>query len=122
MKYVGWVHAEHLVTTLQRYHTLKTDWGGTLYCGITLKWDYTRHTVDLSMPGYINVELLKYQHSDHHEPQHVPYQWEKAQYGQTMQYAKPADNSPKLDADGIKKSRKSSGHYSTTSTPWTSPL
>ena len=103
MKYVGRVHAEHLVTTLQKYHTFKTYWGGTLYCGITLKWDYTRHTVKLSMPGYINAELLKYQHTEPRKPQHAPYQWENPQYEQTTQYAKPADNSSKLDANGIKK-------------------
>ena len=34
VKYVGRAHAEHLVTTLRKYHTLKTDWAGTLYCGI----------------------------------------------------------------------------------------
>ena len=37
VKYVGWAHAEHLVTTLCKYHTLKTDWACTLYCGIKLK-------------------------------------------------------------------------------------
>ena len=50
VKYVGKAHAEHLVTTLRKYHTLNTDWVVTLYCGIKLKWDYTRRTVDLSMP------------------------------------------------------------------------
>ena len=36
----------------------------------------------------------------------MPYQWEINQYVETTQYAKPADNSPKLDADGIKKNLK----------------
>ena len=36
---VGRAHTEHLVTTLLKYHTLKTYWDGTLYCGIKLKWD-----------------------------------------------------------------------------------
>ena len=31
VKYVGRAHAEHLVTTLRKYHTLKTDWAGTLF-------------------------------------------------------------------------------------------
>ena len=81
MKYVGRSHAKHLVPTLRNYHTLITDWEGILYCGITLKWDYTRHTVNLSMPGYINAALPKYQHPEPHKPQHAPYQWEKPQYG-----------------------------------------
>ena len=37
VNYVGRAHAENLVTTLQKYHTLKTDWEGTLYCGSNLK-------------------------------------------------------------------------------------
>ena len=76
---------------------------------ITLKWDYTCHTVYLSMPGYINKSLLKYQHPDPHKPQHVPYLWDKPQYRQTTQYAKPADNSPKLDANGIKHTQRFMG-------------
>ena len=83
VKYVGRAHAEHLVTTLRKYHILKTDWGGTLYCRITLKLDYTCYTVNLSIPVYINVALIKYQHPKPLKPQHVPYQWGKPQYGQT---------------------------------------
>ena len=75
MKYFGRVHVEHLVTTLQKYHTLKTDWEGTLYCRITLKWYHTFCTVDLRILGYINVALLKYQHPKPRKPQHAPYQW-----------------------------------------------
>ena len=95
-------NAEHLVTTLRKYHTLKTDWAGTLYCGIKLKWDYTRSTVDLSMPGYIKKTLLKYQHPEPRKPQHAPHNWDKPQYIQTTQYAKPVNKTPKLDAEGIK--------------------
>ena len=71
VKYVGKAHAKHLVTTLRKYHTLKTDWASTLYCGIKLKWDYNRCTVDLSMTGYIKAALIKYQHPDPRKPQHA---------------------------------------------------
>jgi hypothetical protein len=37
-------------------YKMTTDWNGNLYCGITLNWDYTNRTVELSMPGYM---LLK---------------------------------------------------------------
>ena len=106
VKYVSWDHAKHLVNTLLQYHTLKMDWAGTFYCVITLTWDHTRHTVDLNMPGYINADLLNYQHPEPCKSQHAPYLWYKTQYGQTTQYAKPADNSPKLYADGIKHIQK----------------
>ena len=103
---MGRAHAKHLVTTLRKYHTLKTDWASTLYCGIKLKWDYTRRTVDLSMPVYINAALFKYQHPEPRKPQHAPHIWDKPQYGQTTQYAKPVKNTPKLDAEGIKHIHK----------------
>jgi hypothetical protein len=44
VKYVGKHHAEHLLNTLT---------SGTHYCGITLKWDYDKGTVTLTMPGYV---------------------------------------------------------------------
>ena len=106
VKYVGRSHAKHLVTILHKYHNLKTDWAGTLYCGIKLKWDYTRCCVDLSMPGYIKSSLLKYQHPQPRKPQHAPHKWDKPQYGQTTQYAKPVDKTPKLDNEGIKHIQK----------------
>ena len=90
VKYVGRDHAKHLMNTLQQYHTLKTDWAGTLYFGITLKWDYTCHNINLSMTEYINGALPKYQHPKPSKTLHAPYLWEKPQYGQTIQYAKPA--------------------------------
>ena len=106
VKYVGRAHAEHLVTTLRKYHTLKTYWAGTLYCGIKLKWDYTCRTVDLSIPGYIKVVSLKYQHPEPRKLQHAPHRWDKPQYVQTTQYAKPVDKTPKLDNEGIKHIQK----------------
>ena len=109
VNYVGRAHAEHLVTALLKYNTLKTDWSGTLYCGIKLKWDYTRRTVELSMSIYIKAALLKYQHPEPRKPQHAPHKWDKPQYGQTTHYAKPVDKTPKLDAEGIKRIQKAIG-------------
>ena len=54
VKYVGKEHAEHLAKTLEMLYTITTDWEGELYCGLTLKWDYVNHTVDVSMPGYVS--------------------------------------------------------------------
>ena len=58
------------------------------------------------MRRYTNAALLKYKHIEPRKPQHSPYLWDKPQYGQTTQYAKPVDNSPKLDANGIKHIQK----------------
>ena len=41
VKYVGKEHAEHLFGVLKNEYTkIEVDWTGSLYCGITLKWNY----------------------------------------------------------------------------------
>jgi hypothetical protein len=50
VKYVGREHAEHLMTCIKKNYNISSDWNGTAYCGLTLDWDYNKHTVDLSMP------------------------------------------------------------------------
>ena len=54
VNYVGGEHAKHLFNILlENYEGGHEDWGGTKFCGITLKWDYIRRTCELSMPVYI---------------------------------------------------------------------
>ena len=36
IKYVGKEHADHLIAAIEEKYELSTDWGGTLYCGITI--------------------------------------------------------------------------------------
>jgi hypothetical protein len=40
VKYVGNQHADHLRNALLKTYELATDWTGTVYSGMTLKWDY----------------------------------------------------------------------------------
>jgi hypothetical protein len=57
VKYVGTENAQHLVDAITESYGTTIDWAGTLYCGITLKWDYVRRTCELSIPNYvINVK------------------------------------------------------------------
>ena len=54
-------HALHLLQTLRQYYeAVSVDWTGTLYCGITLKWDYAQRTCELSMPGYVQQAVGKF--------------------------------------------------------------
>jgi hypothetical protein len=50
---MGKENAEHLRNALLHSYELTTDWGGTLYSGMTLKWDYQKLTCDISLPGYV---------------------------------------------------------------------
>jgi hypothetical protein len=72
VKYVTEADAHHLRNALLRHYEITTDWGGTVYSGITLKWEYCKSTCDLSMPGYINNVLNKFQHDTPKTPQHTP--------------------------------------------------
>eukprot|EP00804_Cyclotella_cryptica_P011136 CCRYP_020838-RA/>CCRYP_020838-RA protein AED:0.39 eAED:0.39 QI:0/0/0/1/1/1/3/0/399 len=58
-------HAEHLLQALQQHYTVTTDWTGTKFAGIDIKWDYNKRTCRLTMDTYISALLLKYDHPDH---------------------------------------------------------
>jgi hypothetical protein len=57
VKFVNKDNVDHLISSIKKMYTLTKDWTGNLYCGITLEWDYIGRTVDISMPGYIEMKL-----------------------------------------------------------------
>ena len=74
IKYIGCKHLQHLYHALcKETYGIVEDWTGNLYCGITLKWNYEKHHVDLSMPAYVMKQLTKYSHMAPLKPQHCPY-------------------------------------------------
>jgi hypothetical protein len=64
-------------------------------------WDYLAGTVDLSMPGYINTALHKFQHPLPSRPEHTLHAWNKPVFGQTTQQPFPEDNSNHLASTNI---------------------
>lgn len=98
IKYVGQEHAQHLLDCLRTIYTVTTDWDGTKYCGLTLRWDYTNSTCDISMPQYIKKALHRFQHPVPLKPQHAPYAWTAPAYGKQPQASTPHDFSPPLDS------------------------
>jgi hypothetical protein len=92
IQYVGDGHANHLINALEKSYTVSKDWSGSLYCGITLDWDYTSKYITLSMPGYITV-LHKYQQTMPKWPQQAPHIWTVPAYGQRIQYSSIPDES-----------------------------
>ena len=69
IKYISVEDAQHLISTLQLLYTITIDWTGSLYCGLTLLWDYQARTVDVSMPGYVERALVKFLHVPSSRPQ-----------------------------------------------------
>ena len=81
IKYFGKENAKYLIDVLKKYYKMEVDWGGTLCCGITLDWHYVKGYVDISMPGYINKQLVKYKHPPPKRRQDCPYEPHPIKYG-----------------------------------------
>jgi hypothetical protein len=64
------------------------NWEGTRYLGLTINWDYKSHKVHLSMPGYINKALFRFNHTPPDKPQHQPHPHTVSTYDATIQYTK----------------------------------
>jgi hypothetical protein len=94
VKYVGKKHADHLRNALLKTYELTTDWAGTVYYCMTLKWDYKNRTCDISMPGYVSNMLIKFQHDAPKHPQHTPSRYVTPVYGAKTQYATKDDTPP----------------------------
>jgi hypothetical protein len=102
IKYVGKEHADHLLNALEEHYTISTDWTGSLYCGISLDWNYDERYVDLAMPNYVEKQLVRYEHVRPKRPQHCPYAPNPIKYGAKTQDPLPEDESPLLDMKGKK--------------------
>lgn len=103
VKYTSRKDADHLMHALKENYSVSEDWEGTKYCGISLKWDYTQRTCDLSMPSYIDRALQRFAHTPPPRPQHAPHDWQKPNYGAKTQYAPTEDTSAPLDTADTKR-------------------
>jgi hypothetical protein len=103
IKYVGKEHVDHLLQALKQEYEVTEDWSGELYCGITLYWDYKDGTVDLSMPGYVDAALHKFQQKPPTRSEHAPYPARAKLYGAKVQITPEQDTSAALSVDGRKR-------------------
>jgi hypothetical protein len=97
VKYTNKEDVDHLISTLRILYKISIDWTGADYCGLKLAWDYSNRTVDISIPGYIERALHKFQHPDTTRPQHSPHAWLAPAYGAKTQFAPDADTSAALN-------------------------
>lgn len=109
IKYVGKEHADHLIKAIEENYEFSKDWAGQLYCGIKLDWNYEKRTVDLSMPGYIQATLHKYQHPSPKRAQHAPHTWTEPNYGAKQQLTTPEDTATPLNPAQIKRLQQITG-------------
>jgi hypothetical protein len=102
IKYVGEDNLQHLLSAIKEHYAISVDHTGGLYCGITLQWNYKDRYLDISMPGYVEKQLIKYNHPKPTKPQHCPWEPNPRNYGSKTQDSLPIDDSPPLDEKGIK--------------------
>ena len=104
IKYIGKEHADHLIQCFRNhYQELQINWAGKRFCGINLNWDYTNRTCDLSIPGYVEQALHKFQHPTPTKVQDSPYLATVKQYGVKVQLTDPIDTSTRLPTHEIKQ-------------------
>jgi hypothetical protein len=72
---------------------MTTNWTGPTCCGLTLKWDYGKRTVDLSMPNYVANALQRFEHPTPQRKQDTPHTYNQPSYGAHQQLATAPDTS-----------------------------
>ena len=82
-------HAEHLYKALGTKYDISTDWTGNHYCGLAIDWNYNKAYMDISIPGYVQAALQRFQHLSPTKPQQVPHSWATPSYGFKVDYALP---------------------------------
>jgi hypothetical protein len=101
IKYSTLQDAQHLLAALkQHYEAIAVDWEGTLYCSILLNWNYERRTVDLSMPGSIQMALDDFNFTQTNRAEHQPHRHNPPQYGVKTQLTDLTDVTAPLDDKG----------------------
>ena len=113
MGYENNKHALHLQQTLRQYYeAVSVDWTGTLYCGITLKWDYGTRTCELSMPGYVQHAIHKFHTGAEqtNKATDAPHPY-KATKKQGLPMTPAIDDSAKLSPQAIKQLQQIEGTF-----------
>ena len=108
---MGKEHADHLVRVLKENYEISEDWEGKKYIGLTFDWDYIKRQVHVSMPGYINMELIRFKHRTPKRKKDQPYQHVIPNYGAKTQYAIGPDGTALLDKDGKKIVQQVTGTF-----------
>jgi Reverse transcriptase (RNA-dependent DNA polymerase) len=112
IKYSSIKDTQHLLAVLkQHYEAIMVDWDGTLYCSITLDWNYDQHTVDLSMPDYVQMVLDDFNHVPTNRAKHQPHRHNPPQYGVKTQLMDPIDVTAPLDDKGNLQLQQITGKF-----------
>ena len=87
INYFGKKHADNLIQSLQQLYKITIDWEGKLYSALIIKWNHKEKHVYISMTGYIDKSLQKFQPYSPLFKQKSPHKWRRPQYGAIIKYA-----------------------------------
>jgi hypothetical protein len=102
--------AQHLIDTLQAKYEITIDWKGEKFLGIDLQWDYEERTVTLSMPGYCERAIARFQHSPANQHESAPSPWQPPTYGKNEQDIEEEPLEPPDESD-IKRLQQVTGTF-----------
>jgi hypothetical protein len=109
IKYTNRDDAHHLLSALEELYTVTTDWTGSLYLAMTLRWDYIRCTGDISMHGCVAKALERFQHTPPPRPEHSPHAWTKPIYGTHPQLTSPVGDTALLPPSELTRIQEITG-------------
>lgn len=102
----------HLVNTLELHYKLKTDKDGKKFLGITIQFDRSLRTCTLSMPGYVEKALARFEFIWNKKPTHSPLKFTPPVYGvKGPQYTSNGEESPETDPATIQHLRQVVGTF-----------
>ena len=74
IQYTDKCNADFLINILSNnYEVILIDWAASIYCGVTLNWDYNKKICVFSIPGYIKGTLQQFNHPTPSKLQHSPH-------------------------------------------------
>ena len=103
VSYADKADVQFLVDCLEEKYQLTLDWDATIFSGITLDWDYKARTCKLSMPGYIEKALQRFEHPPPKRPEDSPFPWSRPVYGAETQLTPLPDDSALAGPDANKR-------------------
>jgi hypothetical protein len=111
IKYTNKSDADDLIACIRKkYKKFKVDWDAKQYIGINLKWDHDKHTVELSMDGYVQQALVELGYIQCKQFHKGPSKAIPKEYGKKIQYAE-TDNSPLLSPRDINFKQRAVGKF-----------
>lgn len=111
IKFKSRLHARHLLDTLKKHYKITEDWEGNHYCGLDLDWNYKEGYVDVSMKGYVQKALQRFEHETPRRKQNAPSKYSYPNYGAKVQLAEDDDVTAPLDKREIKKLQEIIGTF-----------